>query len=336
MLYKNINRFYVILVGLVVVVVCSYIKVGASEKKEEFDNGGDESACTYVSSRGILKSCDVHSSKIQLSLNHIDFDLDTIQKGSTVYVPNSAIRKFAKKLKQIPHPIILVSGDGDETVFKDVFGSHDDFIRFIEQDKILHWFSQNCTVSHSKITQIPIGLDYHTMTQGDHEWGPKASPVEQEALLLEIKARAAPFHRRKIQCYGNFHLNIQGTFAHERRAAKAEIPADAIVYQPGKLSRKETWAAQIEYAFMVSPPGNGLDCHRTWEALCLGCIPILKTSELDPLFEDLPVLIVESWSEVSIENLSRVVEQFQYRTFNYEKLKLSYWMNKIRSFKGSL
>jgi hypothetical protein len=336
MLYKNINRFYVILVGLTVIITCSYIKVGASKKKEEFDNSADESACTYVSSRGIVKSCDVHNTVLNAEAKDIDFDLGTIQKGATVYVPNSAMRNFVKKLNKVPHPIILVSGDGDETVFKDVFGSHDDFIRFIEQDKVIHWFSQNCTVSHSKITQIPIGLDYHTMTQGDNKWGPRASPVEQEAVLWEIKARAAPFYKRKIQCYGNFHLNIQGTFAGERRAAKAEIPADAIVYQPGKLSRKETWAAQIEYAFVVSPPGNGLDCHRTWEALCLGCIPIVKTSELDPLFEDLPVLIVESWSEVSLENLNKVVEQFQYRTFNYEKLKLNYWMDKIHSFNDAL
>jgi hypothetical protein len=35
---------------------------------------------------------------------------------------------------------------------------------------------------------------------------------------------------------------------------------------------------KINYAFVASPYGGGPDCHRTWEALILGCIPIVKSS----------------------------------------------------------
>lgn len=35
------------------------------------------------------------------------------------------------------------------------------------------------------------------------------------------------------------------------------------------------------YAFVASPFGHGFECIRTIEALCLGCIVIMKKSFLD-------------------------------------------------------
>jgi hypothetical protein len=85
----------------------------------------------------------------------------------------------------------------------------------------------------------------------------------------------------------------------------------------------------IKYAFVISPHGNGLDCHRTWEALALGCIPIVKSSGIDRLFDDLPVWIVQTWNEVNLENMKDKIEEFKNKTFNYEKLTLTYWKSKI-------
>jgi hypothetical protein len=87
----------------------------------------------------------------------------------------------------------------------------------------------------------------------------------------------------------------------------------------------------IQYTFVISPHGNGLDCHRTWEALVLGCIPIVKSSGLDPLFEGLPVWIVSQWDEVTRESMDYIVNTFRTKSFNYEKLKLSYWQNLLRT-----
>ena len=84
-----------------------------------------------------------------------------------------------------------------------------------------------------------------------------------------------------------------------------------------------------KYAFVLSPLGNGLDCHRTWEALVLGAIPIVKSGPLDPLYSDLPVLIVQEWSDVTPELLQATIENFKQRDFNYAKLDLNYWAAKI-------
>jgi hypothetical protein len=102
-----------------------------------------------------------------------------------------------------------------------------------------------------------------------------------------------------------------------------------------QVKRYISWKKQTTYAFVLSPHGNGLDCHRTWEALCLGCIPIVKTSPLDSMYDGLPVLIVDDWKDITIKLLQNTVDNYKDRPFIYEKLLLSYWMNKIHSSRTS-
>lgn len=80
-----------------------------------------------------------------------------------------------------------------------------------------------------------------------------------------------------------------------------------------------------------------MDCHRNWEALCLGCIPIVKSSKIDSLYENLPVLIVDDWKLITKSLLNSTVNDFRKKWnndgFNMEKLKLSYWVKLINEFK---
>ena len=49
-MYKKINRVYVILVGIVVVILCSYIKNIRDSPKESSQNDSDENASEHASS----------------------------------------------------------------------------------------------------------------------------------------------------------------------------------------------------------------------------------------------------------------------------------------------
>ena len=118
-------------------------------------------------------------------------------------------------------------------------------------------------------------------------------------------------------------------YGYDRIDAINQIPKELVYYEPAKIPRKETWTKQIQYAFVISPHGNGLDCHRTWEAIALGCIPIVKTSGLDPLFEGLPVWIVSAWSEVTQDNMSAKINEFKEKEFRLERLTLDYWRKVI-------
>lgn len=302
----------------------------------------NENECIYVSSRGILKSCDIHSGTPISSIRQlINYDFSKLQDKSILYICSSAIPYFINILHHINKKIILVTGDCDESCPIDLFKSDADFLNFINNDKIIHWFSQNCIkLDHPKLTQIPIGLDYHTMANinGNHDWGVQTSPKNQEYLLFKLKDKSQ-FWERKYECYSNFHFSMNTKFKHDRIDALNNIPKELVYYEPNKVKRLNSWIKQLEYAFVISPHGDGLDCHRTWEALCLGCIPIVKTSPLDKLFSDLPILIINDWKNISKKLLEETIINFKNKhlnnEFNYDKLTLKYWMDIIKSYKNN-
>ena len=50
---------------------------------------------------------------------------------------------------------------------------------------------------------------------------------------------------------------------------------------------------------VAAPRGNGLDTHRLWEALYLGCVPIVQSGPLDALYRRVGALVVRSWTQVT-------------------------------------
>lgn len=291
-----------------------------------------ENDCKYVSSRGIMKSCKVYSTTPISSIRKlVHYNFGKLEEGEIVYICSSAIPEFSKLINRIHCPFILVTGDCDESCPVELFGSHEQFLAFIEHPKIIRWYSQNCVGNHPKLFQIPIGLDYHTMAKGDHAWGRQIGPSDQEGELVAIATSPNTPSRdlRHIRAYSNFHFSMNTKFAQDRRDAIAEIPPACVFYEPRPVTRSASWTEQAKYTFVVSPHGNGLDCHRTWEALVLGCIPIVKTSPLDPLFDGLPVWIVKKWSDVSKDAMIQILEDFRGRIFTMDKLTLEYWMKHI-------
>ena len=120
-------------------------------------------------------------------------------------------------------------------------------------------------------------------------------------------------------------------YAFDRKDAIHDIPKELVFYENKKINRKETWENQSKYAFVISPHGNGVDCHRTWEALCLGCIVILKKSGISDLFDGLPVLVVDDWNDIDIDLLHLTLDRYKNTKFHYDKLTLKYWIEKIKN-----
>jgi len=292
----------------------------------------DETSCQYVGSRGLLKSCDHHSPNPRSSLRHVGYDIqvESIKDGDSIYVCSSAISDFVNRIfPNIRRRIILVSGDSDAPIPTGVL-NEGEFMRFIEDPRLIAWFSQNLVLSHPKLQYLAIGLDYHTMANNSMWWGPTTSPKTQEQLLRAVIKKARPLSERKPMAYTTYHFVLERG---SRQQAYDQIPKDLVYYEPNRITRLESWNRQIEYAFVVSPPGEGLDCHRTWEALCMGCIPIMINTPLDDMFEGLPVLIVRSWSDVTRKLLDNTLSTYNMKEFCLDKLQLKYWVDRINSYK---
>jgi hypothetical protein len=292
-------------------------------------NFDQENFCKYIGSVGLRKSCDMTSLIDSRSIDEYDFS--KLQENDVLYIKLDKIPAFSQIIHRIKVNIVLVSGCSDYTTPIDLFASEEQFLKFVNSPNIIHWFIQNCIVKHEKITLLPIGLDYHTMSERDMEWGNKITPLNQEQILKAVKNKANPFWEREIKCYSNFHFQMNTKYGYDRKDAYDQVPKKLVHYEPTHIKRICTWENQINYAFVLSPHGNGLDCHRTWEALVLGCIPIVKTSSLDDMYNELPVLIVKEWSDMTEDLLNNTILEFKTKIFNYDKLLLSYWIRKIRS-----
>ena len=293
-----------------------------------------ENNCGLVSSRGILKSCTVRADYPVSSCDTGIEYLENMQQhdNMSIYVCSHLLRNFVKRyLPRIKHRFYLVSGDSDLAVPNEALND-EQFQTLLANEYLVTWFAQNLFAPpSSNLRHLPIGLDYHTISENPNHWWRMHTeghlPCEQETILRRLRKTALPFHNRPVKIFSNVHFSPDRYG--QRQDASNTIPKDLLVRAENHLSRTQTWERKCQYAFVLSPYGNGYDCHRTWEALCLGAIPIMKADHFSELFEDLPVLNVKDWSDITQELLDKTVEEFKDRPFQYEKLSLVYWTTKF-------
>lgn len=300
----------------------------------------NEDKCIFVNSRGLLKSCDFHSNNPRSSCNN-DFtyliemtNSNKMFDGMSIYVCSDLLNFFVNKiLNKINKKFVLVSGDSDLCVPMEILNQQETY-KLLNSPNLIKWFLQNTRIQDcDKMVQMPIGLDYHTISNNpSHKWKMDNEgylPKDQELILMNIKNNSKPFNERKLKIYVNFSLNSDRF--KDRKSALEIINHNLIEINNTFTKRTHNWKIITDYAFVLSPFGNGMDCHRTWETLCLGSIPILKAPNFRKLFQDLPVLIVNNWSDINENLLKKTIDEFQYKNFNYDKLKLSYWINRIKT-----
>ena len=301
-----------------------------------------ENNCYFVNSRGILKSCTFHSPK-PISSCSTDFKylVEMLQSnkmfnGMSIYVCSNLLKFFVNKIfPYISHTFVLVSGDSDKCVPKEVLTMEETFI-LLKSKLLLKWYTQNSRIEgNDKIIQMPIGLDYHTILGNPgSKWRLEEEgvlPKQQEEILFKLINVSKPFYERIPKIYVNFTVNSDRF--NQRQTSLDTIPSNLMVIKNDFIPRTETWKNMVQYTFILSPTGIGLDCHRTWEALSLGCIPIICIKEFKTLFVDLPVLLVEDWKEITKELLENTINDFKNRIFNKEKMILKFWTNNINKFR---
>jgi hypothetical protein len=276
----------------------------------------------HVNSRAFSWLSDIHSltpySSIKFMINYNQPSVIE-ERAISLYICSSALQFFVgKALHTITRPFVLICGDCDED-FPEQCLSTTTLNHLLNNQYLIHIFAQNCRINHDRITRIPIGLDFHTIRN-------KEQPINQEEILIKIAESSKPFQNRNTRIYSSFHFALNYK---SREEAFERLDKNLVFYEPKKVDRYDSWNRQTEYAFVASPRGNGEDCHRTWEALVLGCIPIVKSSPLDPLYDDLPVLIVKDWKDITEDMLKNTIELFSKQDFKMEKLTLDYWKNLI-------
>lgn len=191
-------------------------------------------------------------------------------------------------LPSIDRPFVLVTSDGDATVPSDLRPTTVDTL--LKSPFLRAWRTQNHDGSGGpKLRPLPIGLDLHTPR-------PLTSPRALARDLAAIAASRTPLADLPLSVFDDTGLNVNSADRRDAQRALADCPH--VVRPWRRLSQRAIWRRYAGSPFVLSLVGNGLDCHRTWEALYLGAIVIAKRSPLDPLYDGLPVALIDDVAEI--------------------------------------
>lgn len=84
--------------------------------------------------------------------------------------------------------------------------------------------------------------------------------------------------------------------------------------------------------FVVSPEGNGIDCHRHYEALMMGAVPIVEDSALvREKYKGCPMIFTQDqYKSLSEESLHRQYQELLDQEFDFSALFLSSYSAKTQ------
>jgi hypothetical protein len=78
------------------------------------------------------------------------------------------------------------------------------------------------------------------------------------------------------------------------------------------------------YKFVISPEGNGIDCHRHYEALMAGCIPIVEDRDnIRNKYSGCPILFTRTYYEITPDYLNKKYEEMYTQLYNFTNLHFS-------------
>jgi hypothetical protein len=202
------------------------------------------------------------------------------------------VTAFAEAAAGLPGPYMLISS-GATTSQPGRAGSSRDLL---SSDNLCGWYVQNYDgTEHPKVFPIPLGFDLHTIGKPGFDWyvSLRRSPQPRRTLAILVDHMSPTNPTRRV---------AMETVAGCSSFKTVQLPRMCI-----NLIHQE----YRKYVFGLSPPGAGVDCHRTWEMLYFGMIPVLLHSSIDPLFDGLPVVLLDKWEDLCSLDLAAVLARLK-------------------------
>jgi hypothetical protein len=267
----------------------------------------------YVSGDSFEACCDL---KYMLGMDEQAF----VNEPHTIFCPTHCLRSLLDILAQTKHRYVVVSHNSDGNILPGESRRAYDFCWENIPLQLYHLFAQNCDVSDTRITPIPIGFEnamYFPKERKRAKIHALASlgVAKPKNVLVCHSAWTNPVTR--IPPYIELHGNPNVTFMDGRNG----IDYDEYLFQ------------LAQHKFIISPDGNGIDCVRNWEALTLGTIPITQRHVCTEAFSaQLSVDLCRGggcWeSAASDESLNRWAQSL-HRPIVYDIMTASYWQKEI-------
>lgn len=187
------------------------------------------------------------------------------------------------------------------------------------------WFSVN--TQSVRVTGLPLGITNDTDESSLHR------------IYGNVQMMFDVAHQPRV-IKNLVYLNITAGIYNnpvERGMVKAmfrDVPWVTSTEPVNTLDGRRAFLQDIRsHDFVLCPAGNGVDTHRLWETLYMGSIPIVKRDIAHSGWTDLPILFVDDWAEVTYDRLIAERARILSTTWNLEKLRVGYWIDRIQQTK---
>ena len=218
----------------------------------------------------------------------------------TDYVPHF----FSHVLPLINHKVVILTHNSS-------CGINESFSNLLNNNKVLKWYAQNANFHHDKLVSIPLGLANCRWPHGNIDLikSVNNSNIEKQFLV-----------------YMNFDIN---TNVKERSNVFNAFDGKDFVLKSQRKPFKDYLSDLKASKFCISPPGAGIDCHRIWESIAVGTIPIVENCHNVSFHSKMPIMIIEDWNQVTEDYLEHKYDFFQTSVYDKSPLYLDYWIKKI-------
>jgi len=249
-------------------------------------------------------------------------------------------------IRSRPHPITLVMNNQVAKSWPNDLNDKD-YELILNETNLYAVYTGNARrlENYPKLKPLPVGFKwsfrYTELFAEQKNWlvdiyANVSSSIDETKKLFANENRTSTVWLRPMtnsnkhtQNYERITPSLQMHRSSIASVLKETAPVTGVVAD-GMMAQWKYFEGLKKHRFMLSPAGNALDSHSTWEALLAGCIPIVPRSPLDPLFEGLPVWLVDSWEEVTDEAILRMEIKLKGKEYNWEKLFASWWSKEIQ------
>ena len=233
------------------------------------------------------------------------FNSDMLNCGGTIFCKTDYIDYLFDNIKKSNFKYNLITHHSDYPIDEE---------RYNKKPECIHkWYGINTVYDGIDLINIPLGVKTHSgiylETQYMTEWF--ADNIDR--LIRKEK---------HLNVYCNWNI----TNINRNNVLDTLNKNDVKCIYDTNLPFYNYIENMANNKFVISPPGNGIDCHRTWEALYIGCYPIVIKNKIYDNLEGLPILQVNDYNEVNM----KMLEDFSDKKFSYEKLYVDYWKNLIK------
>ncbi|PAV77720.1 hypothetical protein WR25_26580 [Diploscapter pachys] len=212
---------------------------------------------------------------------------------------------------------ILISHDSDYAVPFGLCGTSGE--ELLADPYLIRWYSTNTDVFHPKLETIPIGIGNAKYKHGN-------LPM----LLDAVRTLSKPYDKRETNLFAAFSLGTHPDRGKIFNATCTNKDLNAKCFDPNQLATWDVFLKEMGNSrFVLSPRGNGIDCHRTWESIIMGSVPIVPNSSIRNVYVGERVLVVDDLTKLNATFLEERYNYFKNAIFAESRIFSRYWMREI-------